>query len=61
MEQIEGSDMRDEDPVAALLKYAPKEGEKAIFTGAWEKTQPVGIYKDYDSEEDERAAKKSKR
>ncbi|KAF1839081.1 WD repeat-containing protein 70 [Decorospora gaudefroyi] len=57
MEQIEGSDMRDEDPVQALLKYAPKEGEKAIFTGAWEKTQPVGIYKDYDSEEDARNSK----
>ncbi|RAR14366.1 GIDA-domain-containing protein [Stemphylium lycopersici] len=51
MEQIEGSDMRDEDPREALLKYAPKEGEKAIFTGAWEKTQPVGIYKDYDTQQ----------
>jgi hypothetical protein len=61
MEQIEGSDMRDEDPREALLKYALKEGEKAVFTGAWEKTQPVGIYKDYDSEEDEREKKKARR
>ncbi|KAF1957484.1 WD40 repeat-like protein [Byssothecium circinans] len=61
MEQIEGSDMRDEDPREALLKYAPKEGEKAVFTGAWEKTQPKAIFKDYDSEEDEPGAKRTKR
>ena len=61
MEQIEGSDMRDEDPVAALLKYEPKDGEKRTFTGAWEKTQPKGIYKEYDSEEDEPESKKAKR
>ncbi|KAH9872624.1 hypothetical protein J1614_005017 [Plenodomus biglobosus] len=61
MEQIEGSDMRDEDPREALLKYAPKAGEKNVFTGAWDKTQPKGIYKEYDSDEDERDAKKAKR
>lgn len=61
MEHIEGSDMRDEDPVAALLKYAPKEGEKNVFTGAWDKTQPKGIYKDYESDEDERDSKRAKR
>jgi hypothetical protein len=61
MEQIEGSDMRDEDPREALLKYAPKAGEKNVFTGAWDKTQPKGIYKDYDSDEDEREAKRAKR
>ncbi|KAH9860255.1 hypothetical protein IAQ61_012040 [Plenodomus lingam] len=61
MEQIEGSDMRDEDPREALLKYAPKAGEKNVFTGAWDKTQPKGIYKEYDSDEDERDAKKVKR
>jgi WD40 repeat protein len=61
MEQIEGSDMRDEDPVQALLKYAPKAGEKNVFTGAWDKTQPKGIYKDYSSDEDERESKKAKR
>jgi WD40 repeat protein len=61
MEQIEGSDMRDEDPREALLKYAPKAGEKNVFTGAWDQTQPKTIYKDYDSEEDEPGAKRTKR
>jgi WD40 repeat protein len=62
MEQIEGSDMRDEDPVAALLKYEPKEGENRTFTSAWEKTQPKGIYKEYDSEEEEeRESKRAKK
>lgn len=61
MEQIEGSDMRDEDPREALLKYAPKAGEKNVFTGAWDKTQPKGIYKDYDSDEDDRETKRAKR
>ncbi|CAO2649499.1 Nn.00g068840.m01.CDS01 [Neocucurbitaria sp. VM-36] len=61
MEQIEGSDMRDEDPREALLKYAPREGEKNVFTGAWDKTQPKAIYKDYDSDEDERDSKRPKR
>ncbi|KAH7386958.1 WD40-repeat-containing domain protein [Phaeosphaeria sp. MPI-PUGE-AT-0046c] len=61
MEQIEGSDMRDEDPREALLKYAPKAGEKNVFTGAWDKTQPKGIYKDYDSDEDDRESKRAKR
>lgn len=62
MEHIEGSDMRDEDPREALLKYAPKAGEKNVFTGAWDKTQPKGIYKEYDSDEEEgRDAKKAKR
>ncbi|KAF1915480.1 WD40-repeat-containing domain protein [Ampelomyces quisqualis] len=61
MEQIDGSDMRDEDPREALLKYAPKPGEKNVFTGAWDKTQPKGIYKDYDSDEDERESKRVKK
>lgn len=61
MEQIEGSDMRDEDPREALLKYQPKEGEKNVFTGAWDKTQPKQIYKDYSSDEDERESKRAKR
>ncbi|KAL5401728.1 hypothetical protein PMIN06_002771 [Paraphaeosphaeria minitans] len=60
-DNIELSSMRDEDPREALLKYAPKEGEKNVFTGAWEKTQPKTIYKDYDSDEDEPDAKKAKR
>jgi WD40 repeat protein len=61
MEQIDGSDMRDEDPREALLKYAPKAGEKNVFTGAWDQTQPKQIYKDYDSDEDERESKKARR
>ncbi|KAF2866627.1 WD40-repeat-containing domain protein, partial [Massariosphaeria phaeospora] len=62
-DHIAGSDMRDEDPREALLKYAPKDGEKSIFTGAWEKNQPKAIYKDYDSDEEEakREAKRAKR
>jgi WD40 repeat protein len=54
------SSMRDEDPREALLKYAPKEGEKNMFTGAWEKTQPKAIFQDYESEEEEPDAKRSK-
>jgi WD40 repeat protein len=61
MEQIDGSDMRDEDPREALLKYAPKAGEKNVFTGAWDQTQPKQIYKDYDSDEDEPQSKKARR
>lgn len=61
MEQIEGSDMRDEDPREALLKYAPKAGEKNVFTGAWDKTQPQAVFKDYDSDEDERDSKRPRR
>ncbi|KAK3202170.1 hypothetical protein GRF29_161g371583 [Pseudopithomyces chartarum] len=60
MENIELSSMRDEDPREALLKYAPKQGEKNLFTGAWDESQPKTIYKDYDSEEDEREAKRTK-
>lgn len=60
-ENIELSSMRDEDPVEALLKYAPKEGEKSMFTGVYEKTQPNAIFKDYESEDDEPDKKKAKR
>jgi WD40 repeat protein len=60
-ESIPLSSMRDEDPREALLKYATKEGEQKLFTGAWDKTQPKTIYKDYDSEDDEPAGKKQKR
>ncbi|KAH7122597.1 WD repeat-containing protein 70 [Dendryphion nanum] len=59
-ESIPLSSMRDEDPVQALLKYAPKEGEKKMFTGAWDQTQPKTLYKDYDSDEDERDSKRAK-
>jgi WD40 repeat protein len=58
-ENIPFSSMRDEDPREALLKYAPKAGEKKIFTGAWDVNQPDAVFKDYDSEE-ERETKKAK-
>lgn len=38
------SSMRDEDPRAALLKYAEKAEREPIFTNAWRKTQPRAIY-----------------
>jgi hypothetical protein len=55
------SSMRDEDPREALLKYAVKEGEKKLFTGAWDENQPKPIFKDYDSDEEEPDAKRAKR
>lgn len=60
-ESIPLSSMRDEDPREALLKYAVKEGEEKLFTGAWERNQPKPIFEDYDSEEDEPEAKRAKR
>ena len=59
-ENIPFSSMRDEDPREALLKYAPKEGEKKLFTSAWDENQPNTIFKDYDSDE-EREAKRVKK
>ncbi|KAF2004400.1 WD40 repeat-like protein [Amniculicola lignicola CBS 123094] len=63
-ESIPLSSMRDEDPREALMKYAPKPGEKSMFTGAWEKTQPKTLYKEVDSDgeeaEEEREAKRTK-
>jgi WD40 repeat protein len=61
-ESIPLSSMRDEDPREALLKYAVKEGEQKLFTGAWDQTQPKPIFKDYDSDEEaeEREAKRTK-
>jgi WD40 repeat protein len=52
-ESIPLSSMRDEDPREALLKYAPKEGEKKLFTGAWDQNQPKPIFKEYESDEEE--------
>ncbi|KAF2012657.1 WD40 repeat-like protein [Aaosphaeria arxii CBS 175.79] len=60
-ESIPLSSMRDEDPVEALLKYAPKEGEKKLFTGVYDQTQPKTIYKEYDSDEDEPSSKRPRR
>ena len=59
-ENIPFSSMRDEDPREALLKYAPKAGERKMFTGAWDVNQPDAVFKDYDSDE-ERESKKAKR
>lgn len=42
--------MRDEDPREALLKYADVAGKEKMFTGAWEKTQPVTLFRESDSE-----------
>jgi WD40 repeat protein len=58
-ENIPFSSMRDEDPREALLKYAPKPGERKMFTGAWDVNQPDAVFKDYDSDE-ERDTKKAK-
>ncbi|KAF2258688.1 WD40 repeat-like protein [Lojkania enalia] len=60
-ESIPLSSMRDEDPREALLKYAPKPGEKKLFTGVWDKTQPKAVFKDYESDEEERDPKRMKR
>ncbi|KAH8702459.1 WD repeat protein [Talaromyces proteolyticus] len=57
-ESIPLSSMRDEDPRAALLKYADKAQKDPIFTKAWAKTQPKTIYADISDEEEERPDKK---
>ena len=46
------SSMREEDPRAALLKYADKAEKDPIFTNAWSKTQPKTIYADLSDEEE---------
>ncbi|KAF2738519.1 WD40 repeat-like protein [Polyplosphaeria fusca] len=60
-ENIPFSSMRDEDPVEALLKYQPKEGEEKLFTGAWDKTQPKAIFKEDFSDEEEPDPKRMKK
>lgn len=61
-EQIPLSSMRDEDPRAALLKYAEKAEKDPLFTNAWKTTQPKTVYADLsDEEEDEPDKKKAKR
>lgn len=52
-EQIPLSSMRDEDPRAALLKYAEKAEKDPLFTNAWKETQPKTVYADLSDEEDE--------
>lgn len=60
-EQIPLSSMRDEDPRAALLKYADKARDDPLFTAAWSKTQPKTIYGELSDEEDEGDRKRVKR
>ena len=42
--RIAFSDMRNEDPREALLRYADKAKNDPMFTKAWSKTQPKTIY-----------------
>ena len=52
-ERIPLSSMRDEDPRAALLKYAEKAEKDPMFTNAWKHTQPKTIYAELSDEDDE--------
>ncbi|KAH8148092.1 uncharacterized protein LAJ45_07856 [Morchella importuna] len=45
--------MRDEDPRAALLKYAEVAEREPMFTAAWRETQPVTVYAEVEDEEEE--------
>lgn len=47
------SSMRDEDPRAALLKYAEKAEKEPIFTKAWQHTQPKPIFAEISDDEEE--------
>lgn len=60
-EHIPLSSMRDEDPRAALLKYAETAEKDPIFTNAWKQTQPTTIYAELSEEEEEPEKKKTKR
>jgi WD repeat-containing protein 70 len=53
--------MREEDPRAALLKYADKAKEDPMFTSAWSKTQPKTIYAELSDDEDAPEKKKQRR
>jgi 26S proteasome regulatory subunit T2 len=52
-ESIPLSSMREEDPRAALLKYAEKAEKDPLFTNAWKRTQPKTIYAEVSDDEDE--------
>jgi WD40 repeat protein len=54
------SSMRDEDPRAALLKYAEVAKNDPMFTKAWQETQPETIYAER-SDDEERDKKKARR
>lgn len=51
-ERIPLSMMREEDPRAALLKYADTAEKDPMFTNAWKKTQPKTIYAELSDEEE---------
>ncbi|EEP79443.1 26S protease regulatory subunit 4 [Uncinocarpus reesii 1704] len=52
-ENIPLSSMRDEDPRAALLKYAEKAEKEPLFTNAWKHTQPKPIFAELSDDEEE--------
>ena len=58
--QIPLSSLRDEDPRAALLKYADKAEKDPLFTNAWKETQPKTIYAELSDEEEVPEKKKVK-
>ena len=55
------SSMREEDPRAALLKYADTADKDPMFTKAWSKTQPKTIYADLSSEDEDGPQKKKQK
>ncbi|KAK5099329.1 hypothetical protein LTS08_005910 [Lithohypha guttulata] len=54
------SDMRNEDPREALLRYADKAVQDPMFTKAWSKTQPKTVYQSISDDEDGGVRKKRK-
>ncbi|OAT08163.1 hypothetical protein, variant 2 [Blastomyces gilchristii SLH14081] len=52
-ENIPLSSMRDEDPRAALLKYAEQAEKEPVFTKVWKQTQPNPIFAELSEEEAE--------
>lgn len=59
-ERIAFSDMRNEDPREALLRYADKAQNDPMFTKAWSKTQPKPVYADLSDEDDDKTRKRQK-
>lgn len=59
-ERIAFSDMRNEDPREALLRYADKAKDDPMFTKAWSKTQPKGVYAELSDDEDGNPKKKQR-
>ncbi|OAP56685.1 hypothetical protein AYL99_08797 [Fonsecaea erecta] len=59
-ERIPLSTMREEDPRAALLKYADTAEKDPMFTKAWKTTQPKTIYAELSDEEEDAGPQKKK-